>query len=113
MNSWYNADKTVPVPGSYVLVYTKKRHCYTAVYMGYWWLFETGAQSYDVTHWMPLPDPPEDAASQDWLNITCAQAAGAETAGRAGGTPEKTTEGSAEESAEETLAREFTLYFKP
>lgn len=71
MSNWRNAEKTVPVPGSYVLIYTKKRHYYTAVYMGFWWVYGTSVPNSEVTHWMPLPDPPEDAA-QDWLNITCA-----------------------------------------
>lgn len=57
---WISVKDRLPEPGSYVLVFTNDYCDYTAHYDGYWWLSgEEPTLSYEVTHWMPLPAPPE------------------------------------------------------
>ena len=56
---WISVKDRVPESGIGVLVFTDDYCAYTAHYDGYWWLSGEPTLSYDVTHWMPLPAPPE------------------------------------------------------
>ena len=57
--NWISVKDRVPESGIDVLVFTDDYCAYTAHYDGYWWLSGEPTLSYDVTHWMPLPAPPE------------------------------------------------------
>lgn len=68
---WISVKDRLPEPGSYVLVFTDDRDTYTALYYvcgyenhGHWMVIDRPSRFYKiahkVTHWMPLPKPPED-----------------------------------------------------
>ena len=56
---WISVKDRLPDSGTGVLVFTDDYCAYTAHYDGYWWLSGEPTLSYNVTHWMPLPAPPE------------------------------------------------------
>jgi len=57
---WTNVKDKLPEPRSHVLAFTDDYCYYTAYYDGYWYL--TGEpEAYEVTYWMPLPEPPRTA----------------------------------------------------
>ena len=56
---WISVKDRLPESGIDVLVFTDDYCAYTAHYDGYWWLSGEPTLSYNVTHWMPLPEPPE------------------------------------------------------
>ena len=56
---WISVKDRLPESGVDVLVFTDDYCAYTAHYDGYWWLSGEPTLSYNVTHWMPLPEPPE------------------------------------------------------
>lgn len=58
--NWISVKDRLPESGIDVLVFTDDYCAYTAHYDGYWWLSGEPTLSYNVTHWMPLPAPPED-----------------------------------------------------
>ena len=58
---WISVKDRLPNSGTGVLVFTDDYCAYTAHYDGYWWLSGEPTLSYNVTHWMPLPEPPEEA----------------------------------------------------
>lgn len=55
---WISVKDRLPDSGSDVLAFAEDHCIYTALFDGIWWL-SGDAPSYKVTHWMPLPEPPE------------------------------------------------------
>lgn len=71
---WVSVNERLPERNKNVLVYaswdgtwqtTIGRH--SGITGGFWWVY-TGhgyAMLYDVTHWMPLPEPPKEALKHE------------------------------------------------
>ena len=65
MTDWISVKDRLPEPGEYILVYCPTRK-YAPVWLGWYWedffyLFEQDDD--DVTHWMPMPKPPQEATN--------------------------------------------------
>lgn len=64
---WHNVNDKLPKPaewsGDRVLVYTEEGYIHTGLYEGEkaddW--FDKYNDSGYITHWMPLPEPPEES----------------------------------------------------
>ena len=63
MSEWLNIDNDSPRDGSVILVYDED-HYHLAIahfhHEGYYHRLPNDDHRLRFTHWMPLPDPPED-----------------------------------------------------
>lgn len=63
MNNWINVEYEAPIERTWYLTYSNEMVCmlfFDGINKnGIQWL-ESGDWEGDVTHWMPLPAPPED-----------------------------------------------------
>jgi len=61
---WISVNDKLPDKEVYVLVYSKEKGYAIMYYTGYFWeSWDSDSDSiqilHDITHWMPLPEPPE------------------------------------------------------
>jgi hypothetical protein len=58
MNDWISVEDQMPDKHGWYLVWRSKTYCaFTAYFDGAESVFNTRQE---ITHWMPLPDPPSD-----------------------------------------------------
>jgi hypothetical protein len=73
MTEWIKCSERLPKSDEIVLVFTRDRETYVAIWNKIWrdsdrhdWNIRCdcvdaeGNSGFEVTHWMPLPDPPHD-----------------------------------------------------
>jgi hypothetical protein len=60
--TWISVKDKLPKDGKRVMAYTKYMQHFVGTHEGLFWVITaTGKSPYsDVTHWMPLPEPPEE-----------------------------------------------------
>lgn len=60
MNEWISVKDQMPVDGVYALTFGGFESMQIAEFShGEWW-DDTGYKAGNVTHWMPLPEPPKE-----------------------------------------------------
>lgn len=63
MSNWIDAAKQLPRPNTVVLVYGKRRRIMFMIHKSNparpWEYVDGDTCREKITHWMPLPDPPE------------------------------------------------------
>ena len=57
MDEWVSCDKALPEEGVSVLVYCADSQ---EIAVDCWWCDEWHMFGEEVTHWMPLPEPPKE-----------------------------------------------------
>lgn len=61
---WISVKDKMPEFDEYVLIYAKgeivRAFLYTTKYGNFWSTCEDDIRHADVTHWMPMPQPPKD-----------------------------------------------------
>lgn len=68
MTQWIKCSERMPEEGEDVIVYDNLRQVHEGYYLQYgdlvcWELYSYSSSYYDevkVTHWMPLPEPPQE-----------------------------------------------------
>lgn len=67
MTEWIAVTEQLPQIGRNVLMFSTKGRCAEGEFDGSgWWQYRWSAwiDSQEVTHWMPLPEPPERGANE-------------------------------------------------
>lgn len=60
-NGWLTCNDTMPPDGEYILIFDGRKVLQAIYYKsinGYWISGDLFIEGKDITHWMPLPDPP-------------------------------------------------------
>lgn len=63
VGGWINVKDSLPKDSRDVLIHTEDYAITTGCYIrssGEWWRTGNPCSRYTVTHWMPLPEPPEE-----------------------------------------------------
>ncbi|WP_366998113.1 DUF551 domain-containing protein [Pseudomonas aeruginosa] len=69
MDDWMRVEDRMPTPNKTVLAYRKGKKCSHGPFFAvaknrehHPWQYLDGSTCYmNITHWMPLPEPPQDA----------------------------------------------------
>lgn len=64
MSEWISVKDRMPGDGVYVLTFGGFDSTQIAAFSNGLWWDDTGYKAGNVTHWMPLPDAPEEVESQ-------------------------------------------------
>ena len=69
MSEWIPVTERLPQIGRNVLMFSTKGRCAEGEFDGSgWWQYRWSAwiNSQEVTHWMPLPEPPEENRDENY-----------------------------------------------
>ena len=65
MGKWIRVEDRLPEKPMNYLIYVPPCYVNVVYYNGFEWVVDVGEycfNAYEITHWMPLPEPPEDGA---------------------------------------------------
>ena len=62
VTGWISVEDRLPEPGYYVLMCLRDVFTTIGLHTGQEWVEKGTGQTIPVTHWMPLPEPPEEVS---------------------------------------------------
>lgn len=61
---WISVEDELPKEGDYVLICNNRGLMTTSLYEGKEWVISETFLAVNVTHWMPMPQPPKEGGNQ-------------------------------------------------